>query len=206
MPKAQSDRRPQRTQRALKRVLVDLLQTRDLQSISIKEITDLADVSRGTFYLHYADIFALYQSIEADVIDSISSIIQSKVPIQDEDELDNIISCIFEYLTVHIKECDALLRTDSASFLSGVFEKNRPRVSETWEMPFGSSEHLEAYSYIFLSHGLAGVLKHWMTFGKIETPRQIAEIVKRLLGYMLFESAQNQSGLAMDSISGNQPK
>ena len=88
MPKFLPDRRPQKTKRALKNVLVDLLQTRDLQTISIKEITDLADISRGTFYLHFDDIFALYQAIESDVIENITQIIQTKVPIQDEDELD----------------------------------------------------------------------------------------------------------------------
>ena len=205
MPKFLPDRRPQKTKRALKNVLVDLLQTRDLQTISIKEITDLTDISRGTFYLHFDDIFALYQSIEFDVIENITQIIQTKVPIQDEDELDKIIGSIFEYLTDHIKECDALLRTDSASFLSGVFERNRPRVSETWEASYGSKEHMQAYSYIFLSHGFAGVLKHWIAFGKLETPRQIAGIVKRLLCYMYLDAAQNQSGLGMENISGNQP-
>ncbi len=205
MSKPQSDRRPQKTKRALKNVLVDLLQTRELQTISIKEITDRADISRGTFYLHYDDIFALYQAIEYDVIDNITDIIQSKVPIQDEDELEKIIGAIFEYLTAHINECDALLRTDSASFLSGVFERNRPKVSETWESPYGSKEHMQAYSYIFLSHGFAGVLKHWIAFGKLETPRQIADIVKRLLSYMLLDVTQNQSGLGIESISGNQP-
>jgi AcrR family transcriptional regulator len=205
MPKFLPDRRPQKTKRALKNVLVDLLQTRDLQTISIKEITDLADISRGTFYLHFDDIFALYQSIEFDVIENITQIIQTKVPIQDEDELDKIIGSIFEYLTDHIKECDALLRTDSASFLSGVFERNRPRVSETWEASYGSKEHMQAYSYIFLSHGFAGILKHWIAFGKLETPRQIAGIVKRLLSYMFLDAAQNQSGLGIENISGNQP-
>ena len=205
MPKFLPDRRPQKTKRALKNVLVDLLQTRDLQTISIKEITDLADISRGTFYLHFDDIFALYQSIEFDVIENITQIIQTKVPIQDEDELDKIIGSIFEYLTDHIKECDALLRTDSASFLSGVFERNRPRVSETWEASYGSKEHMQAYSYIFLSHGFAGVLKHWIAFGKLETPRQIAGIVKRLLSYMFLDAAQNRSGLGIENISGNQP-
>lgn len=205
MPRLQRDRRPQKTRKVLKNVLVDLLQTRDLQSISIKEITDLADISRGTFYLHFDDIFALYQAIESDVIEQVSSIIQNKVPIQDEGELDKIINAIFEYLTIHMKECDALLRTDSASFLSGVFEKNRPQVAETWEMPYGSREQMEAYSYIFMSHGLAGVLKHWMAFGKIETPRQLAEIIKPMLSYLVFESSQNQSALGMENGTGNQP-
>ena len=204
MSKAFSNRRPQKTKRALKAVLVDLLQTRDLQNISIKEITDKADISRGTFYLHFSDIFALYQEIERDVVDSINDIIQSKVPIKDEDELEKIIGSVFDYLTLHIKECDALLRTDSSSFLSAVFERNRPNVMETWETLFGTDEHARAYSYIFLSHGFAGILKHWMTFGKIETPQQIAIVVKRLLGYMFLDSPQKQSGAGIESIKGNQ--
>lgn len=204
MPKTLSDRRPMKTIRALKTVLVDFLQTRNLQEISIKEITDKADISRGTFYLHYSDIFALYQAIETDVVESINSIINSKVPIQDEDELEKIIGSIFDYLTIHIKECDALLRTDSASFLSAVFESNRPNVMETWETTFGTDEHAKSYTYIFLSHGFAGILKHWMTFGKIETPRQIATIVKRLLGYMFLDTPQKLSAAGIDSIKGNQ--
>ncbi|MPN04321.1 hypothetical protein SDC9_151558 [bioreactor metagenome] len=89
--------------------------------------------------------------------------------------------------------------------MSGVFERNRPRVSETWEASYGSKEHMQAYSYIFLSHGFAGVLKHWIAFGKLETPRQIAGIVKRLLSYMFQDAAQNQSGLGIENINGNQP-
>lgn len=204
MSKALLNSRPQKTKRALKVVLVDLLQTRELQNISIKEITDKADISRGTFYLHFSDIFALYQEIEQDVVDSINDIIQSKVPIQDEDELEKIIGSVFDYLTFHIKECDALLRTDSASFLSAVFERNRLNVMETWETIFGTDDHARAYSYIFLSHGFAGILKHWMTFGKIETPQQIANVVKRLLGYMFLDTPQKQSGAGIESIKGNQ--
>ena len=204
MPKTLTERRPQKTKRALKAVLVDFLQTRDLQNISIKEITDKADISRGTFYLHFSDIFALYQEIETDVVDSINSIIQSKIPIQDEDELEKIIGSIFDYLTIHIKECDALLRTDSASFLSAVFENNRPNVMETWETLFGTDEHARAYSYIFLSHGFAGILKHWMTFGKIETPQQIANVVKRLLGYMFLSTPYKPSSADMDKIGLSQ--
>lgn len=199
MPKKLSDRRPQKTKKALKSVLVDLMQTKDLKNISIRELTNIADISRGTFYLHFRDILALYQEIERDVVDNINHIIESKGPIKDEDELDKIIGAVFDYLNLHIKECDALLRTDSASFLSAVFERNRPDVIETWESPFGSEEHARAYSYIFFSHGFAGVLKHWMTFGKIETPQQITTIIKRFLGYMIFDKPQTKSPESLTS-------
>lgn len=47
------DRRARRTRAALQSALLELLQKRRLASIQIQEITDLADVSRPAFYLHF---------------------------------------------------------------------------------------------------------------------------------------------------------
>ena len=191
MAKSQTDRRSQRTRRVLKEVLVQLLQTRTLQDISIREIAELSDISRGTFYLHFTDIFDLYQAIEDDVVEGITQIVQAPGPVTDEDSLERMFSAIFDYLDDHINACEALLRTDSASFLGKVFERNKPTTKETWETLFGEDDHLRAYSYVFISHGFAGMLKHWSSFGRIETPRQIASIVKRLLsGYSMLPPPQ----------------
>ena len=201
-----TNRRTAKTRNALKDVLVELLQTRSLQRISIREITELADISRGTFYLHYTDIFDLYQAIEKEVVDGITDIVNAKAPVRDEDGLETMLSAIFEYLSDHMRECDALLRTDSASFLAQVFERNKPSTKETWETLFGTDEHARAYSYVFISHGFAGMIKHWMAFGKLETPRQIASIVKKLLNsYMFLDAPQNQSGEGTENGKGSQP-
>ncbi|MHC1785679.1 MAG: TetR/AcrR family transcriptional regulator [Christensenellales bacterium] len=193
MPDNLSDRRAQRTKRGLQDVLIKLLQTRNLQKISIRELTELADISRGTFYLHYTDIFDLYQAVEDSVVDGITAIVAAPSPVKDEDSLEHMIGAIFEYLAEHINACEALLRTDSASFLAHVFARNRPSSKETWETIFGTDDHARAYSYVFISYGFAGILKHWMDNGKRETPRQIASIVKQLLSsYMLLED-QNES-------------
>lgn len=193
MPDNLSDRRAQRTKRGLQDVLIKLLQTRNLQKISIRELTELADISRGTFYLHYTDIFDLYQAVEDSVVDGITAIVASPSPVKDEDSLEHMIGAIFEYLAEHINACEALLRTDSASFLAHVFARNRPSSKETWGTIFGTDDHARAYSYVFISYGFAGILKHWMDNGKRETPRQIASIVKQLLSsYMLLED-QNES-------------
>lgn len=52
--KQSNDRRARRTRALLQKALLELLQKRRLESIQIKEITELADVSRPTFYLHFA--------------------------------------------------------------------------------------------------------------------------------------------------------
>jgi AcrR family transcriptional regulator len=56
MPKkTKIDRRVQRTRRALRSALLDLLKEKDYDSISVEEITQRANLGRATFYLHYKD-------------------------------------------------------------------------------------------------------------------------------------------------------
>ena len=51
----------------LKDSLIELMQTKHISNITIKEICDLSDMSRSTFYLHYQDQSALLEDIEKKV-------------------------------------------------------------------------------------------------------------------------------------------
>ncbi|MBV7333272.1 TetR/AcrR family transcriptional regulator [Chloroflexi bacterium TSY] len=53
MSEKKVDRRIRRTRRLLGEALLDLLQEKDYESITVQEITDRADLNRATFYLHY---------------------------------------------------------------------------------------------------------------------------------------------------------
>lgn len=46
------DRRIRKTKEAIKYALIDLLKHKTLEKITIKDITESADINRGTFYLH----------------------------------------------------------------------------------------------------------------------------------------------------------
>ena len=59
-----TDRRSRRTAMALQQGLVELLLEKPLREITISEVTDAADVSRTTFYLHYKNINELFVSME----------------------------------------------------------------------------------------------------------------------------------------------
>lgn len=63
------DRRIRRTKKALYDAMQKLLARKPLNKITINELTNLADIHRGTFYKLYADIFALYDEIEASALD-----------------------------------------------------------------------------------------------------------------------------------------
>jgi AcrR family transcriptional regulator len=49
------DRRTRRTKRALQTALLNLAEEKDLESITVREITDRADINRATFYQHFRD-------------------------------------------------------------------------------------------------------------------------------------------------------
>ena len=54
------DRRSKRTDKLLQESLVELLQMKNLQEITVSELTETADLSRTTFYLHNDNIDQLY--------------------------------------------------------------------------------------------------------------------------------------------------
>ena len=51
------DRRVRRTRAQLRQALTALLREKDLKDITVRELTDRADVNRGTFYSHYQDVY-----------------------------------------------------------------------------------------------------------------------------------------------------
>ena len=56
MPKKNKmDRRVQRTRKALRSALLELIKEKGYDSISVEEITQRANLGRATFYLHYKD-------------------------------------------------------------------------------------------------------------------------------------------------------
>ena len=63
-----NDRKTQKTKRALRDNLAELLIEKDLSKITVREITDRADVNRVTFYKHYLDVYDLYEQIEKEIL------------------------------------------------------------------------------------------------------------------------------------------
>lgn len=53
------DLRIKRTQKSIKEAFFDLVEEKGFEHISVKDITDYAQISRNTFYLHYSDKYDL---------------------------------------------------------------------------------------------------------------------------------------------------
>ena len=68
MQEKKIDRRVKYTKKALKNSLICALKGKTIEKITVKELCEMADVNRGTFYSHYSDQFALYNEVVKDLI------------------------------------------------------------------------------------------------------------------------------------------
>lgn len=69
------DRRVRKTKKALREGLAELMLEKELRSITVRELCDKVDIHRATFYVHYSDIYALYEQLEDAVVNEIGEII-----------------------------------------------------------------------------------------------------------------------------------
>ena len=58
------DPRVKRTRRLIENTFTELLEEKGFSAITVQDITAHAEINRATFYAHYPDKFALFQSIQ----------------------------------------------------------------------------------------------------------------------------------------------
>ena len=65
------DLREKKTKRSIKKAFIELRSNKPLERITVKELVELAEISKATFYLHYHDIFDLSDSLQKELIQDI---------------------------------------------------------------------------------------------------------------------------------------
>lgn len=71
---ANTDRRIARSRRALRAALIELMEERGLDAVSVNDLCARADLNRGTFYNHFHDKDDLLTTLEDEVIDDLERI------------------------------------------------------------------------------------------------------------------------------------
>ena len=74
---SKSDRRVRRTESAIFSALTALLSEKPLSDISIRELTEKADVHRATFYDHYTDINDCFEALQSSILDEFNDVLKS---------------------------------------------------------------------------------------------------------------------------------
>ncbi|MDX9888266.1 MAG: TetR/AcrR family transcriptional regulator [Anaerovoracaceae bacterium] len=176
------DRRIRRTRLLLREALIQLLLEKDIKEISILELTDKADVNRGTFYLHYKDIYDIYEQIENEILEEFRVIFEKRCRKENQVVLLPIVLEAFEFLAKNIDISIIILSSSDSDFLSRLINMGKPKEKEEWQALFGEmDEDLYEYYYSFITSGFVGLLRTWLNEGRKETPKKMGELAGMMM-------------------------
>ncbi|MBS5952057.1 MAG: TetR/AcrR family transcriptional regulator, partial [Clostridium sp.] len=122
------DRRIRKTKDVLKKSLIILMKEKSINSITVKELCEKADINRGTFYLHYKDVFHMLGEIEKELFEEFQDMILSYEISPDKIETKPILKDIFTFIAKNSDFCIVILceRGDMAfmkKIVSVIYEK-----------------------------------------------------------------------------------
>lgn len=189
MQKNNIDRRIRRTKSHLKESLLKLLTTKDIKHITISELTELADINRGTFYLHYKDVYDMLDKIENELIEEFTTVVNNHVEAFNEPfDLEPLFCDIFCFVQKHSKLSLILLGDNFDSSFATKFRKVvREKCHIAWKNRFSVNNSIAFnYFYTFIMTGTTGIVYEWLNDDMHETAESMAGLTVRIFTHGLI--------------------
>lgn len=174
------DRRKQYTRMVLKDSLMHLLQKKQISKLTVKEICEIADINRSTFYDHYKDLFDLREQIEDELIEDLNMYL-SAYNYEKEAEAILMTEKLMEYFVSKREECLTLLNENSdSSFEKKAGAVARQYIMKSWMDVVPVDAAISEYVSTFIISGSIQVMKVWLQNDMDKSPQEMAQIIFNL--------------------------
>ena len=182
-PGPDRDRRVRRTKARLRQALTQLLGEKPLREITVRELTDRADVNRGTFYIHYKDIYDMLEQYENQLFDDLNLLLSGYTARQLQGDLTPVLEGMFLFVEENRDLIPVLLSGQAKDpFFRRLYALIREKCAGDWRgaYPVGEAEGLD-YALEFVVSGTVGLIQSWMGNGLQPPAGEMAAFTGRLL-------------------------
>lgn len=185
--------RLKRTQKLLREALIELIEERGFDALTIGELTERAMVSRAAFYRNYQDKYALVEQIFEEAM----SALLAAVGDLGREHPPEIWVRFFEHIAQYERLYRALLgRKGSPWFVWKMRAALARLLKERGQLPHGSSDSnrsLHSFSDTFVPDLVSALfveaITWWLEQGRPYTPREIAARSALLAQALLKEAS-----------------
>lgn len=177
------------TARLMDQALVELLEKKDIEFITVTEIAKKAGVNRSTFYLHYDNVYELLE----ETVENLNKDFVSSFDLRTTPEInskDNAFLITEEYLIPYLEFCKKnrrILRLVRQK--PWLFKKNKtygkmyneifyPAISQ-----FVVKESDRVYKLEYFTCGVTAIVHKWLERECAEEIEEIVKIIKDCVGY-----------------------
>lgn len=181
--KKSADRRVIKTKKAIRLAFAKLLSEKDINDITVSDISKLADINRKTFYNYYSGIYKIIDEIENDIVTSFGSVVGE---INFREAIDDPYS-IFEKLT-------SIINTDmdfyehffsfnsNTSIITKIVKLLKDKTKSAMMAQTNTDEQTAEIALTYMLYGMIAVFQSWLHSDR----RQSIEEISALISVMCF--------------------
>jgi len=175
------DLRVIRTDRRIRETFLQLIDEVGFDAVTIKLLTDRAEVNRGTFYHHYADKYELLERMTNEIFEKIEATFEREIPFVLINQKENSPYRRIIPFLIFLYENRTLMRILLSPTSDGMF-RNRVRNYMQQILFLGLPEQGERlvpenYLIAYLSAAHLGVIESWLRHPNETSPEEIARII-----------------------------
>lgn len=180
------DRRVQRTRKMLEQALLELIEEKGYESITVQQITDRANIGRATFYVHFADKEQLMLATLQTLLNDLERQLH---PLTTQDlvrEETGLVTLVFQHVAQHRRLYRVLLSERGAAFVryrlvDYVTEQTACYILSAWLSIAPESTVPESLLVEYLSGTLITAMTWWLNHQQQKTPEEMDLLVRKMI-------------------------
>lgn len=172
------DPRTRKTKRAIRNAFAKLLSEKEIDKITIRDISELAEINRKTFYRYYGGIYQVVDEIENEVVSTFESVLKD---VDLKKALENP-HLTFERLTAIINtDMDfygyLLSMRKNVSLVSKVIAMMKEKTKQALIEQIGIEEQLADVILEYAITGMISVYQQWFLSERRDSIEKISDII-----------------------------
>ena len=184
LPEKPTDRRVLRTKKNIRQAFLHLLSEKSLSQITVKELSDLADINRKTFYMYYSNIEDILAELEDELVLKLVHVFEKELF---QKEMFNSYS-FFENLNHTIQEDIDLYRIlNHSDLLPHLIQRAKNALIEVFFRKYNISADSDNERYIlYAEYAASGILSMYTKWFSRDFHMSLEELTRTAAEITLY--------------------
>lgn len=175
------DRRVIRTKKAIRNAFAQLLSVKNLEDITVKDIAELADINRKTFYSYYSGVHMIVEETENEIVETFEAAIRDLPPDKLVKEPYLLFSRLSAIINADMDFYEPLMKADrSSNLLTKVSGMLKQKVRESYAAFSRIGEETFNIMVDFTFSGLFSVYQSWFNSQRCQSIEEISQTLSTL--------------------------
>lgn len=169
------DARTVRTKTLIKKAFAELIEEKEIEQITVKELSERAGIHRGTFYIHYKDVYDVIEQTKYEMVESLDETFKNI-----NDKLDSPIPLLNNLYELAKRDFWVYKAIINAKW-SGQYTKSVKQLitDKYFQLNASSTNPKDKYLLSFIVSGAIGMFQDWVLSGEPFPMEEIHDVLTK---------------------------